>query len=114
MSEDEIRAATIRTKEEIKQLKDGWVRDPCWDIEYTEGFEAHEQELREFSKKQHKVWEVSRTKDLQKKAEKMGIPGNLALAAYIESLEDWISRVEKHLSDVAERETTHDRPHRRL
>lgn len=35
----------IKTSEEIQALKDGWVKDPCWDIEKTEGFEEHHDEL---------------------------------------------------------------------
>jgi len=29
------------TPEQIQKLKDNWSQDPCWDIEDTEGFEAH-------------------------------------------------------------------------
>jgi len=35
-----------RTPEEIDQLKSNWAHDPCWDIEDTEGFEAHYEELK--------------------------------------------------------------------
>jgi uncharacterized protein YecT (DUF1311 family) len=35
-----------RTAAEIADLKAQWLNDPCWDIETTEGFEAHYQELR--------------------------------------------------------------------
>lgn len=34
-----------KTSEEIQALKDGWTKDPCWDIEDTEGFEDHHDEL---------------------------------------------------------------------
>lgn len=34
-----------KTNEEIQSLKDGWRKDPCWDIEDTEGFEEHYDEL---------------------------------------------------------------------
>ena len=36
---------TFRTPEEIADLKSQWQNDPCWDIENTEGFEAHREEL---------------------------------------------------------------------
>lgn len=36
----------IRTPEEIEQLKKNWMQDPCWDIEDTEGFEEHYEELK--------------------------------------------------------------------
>lgn len=34
-----------KTVEEIEKLKEGWKKDPCWDIEDTEGFEDHRNEL---------------------------------------------------------------------
>jgi len=40
----------MATDMEIKELKDSWMKDPCWDIESTEGFEAHTQELLDFRK----------------------------------------------------------------
>lgn len=35
----------LRTDAEIADLKRQWKADPCWDIEDTEGFEAHRHEL---------------------------------------------------------------------
>lgn len=40
-----------RTVEEIDALKLSWLKDPCWDIEQTEGFEEHEEELLDFRQK---------------------------------------------------------------
>ena len=38
-----------KTAVEVEDLKQQWLRDPfCWDIETTEGFEAHKQELLAF------------------------------------------------------------------
>ncbi|MDI5832506.1 hypothetical protein OCF84_21700 (plasmid) [Shewanella xiamenensis] len=37
-----------RTEEEINNLKRDWKDDPCWDLEDTEGFEAHIDELKAF------------------------------------------------------------------
>lgn len=34
-----------KTRDEIEALKEGWKRDPIWDIEDTEGFEQHREEL---------------------------------------------------------------------
>jgi hypothetical protein len=36
---------TKKTNEEIEALKLNWAKDPCWDIEDTEGFEEHREEL---------------------------------------------------------------------
>lgn len=45
-----------KTSEEIQALKDAWVKDPCWDIEDSEGFEAHYEELWDFQYEQVKKW----------------------------------------------------------
>lgn len=37
-----------KTRAEIEALKANWLGDPCWDIEETEGFEAHRSELYTF------------------------------------------------------------------
>lgn len=33
-----------------------WKQDPCWDIEDTEGFEAHYDELKAFSLEMRAIW----------------------------------------------------------
>lgn len=43
-----METAQIRTTEELNQLKENWLKDPCWDIETTTGYEAHAEELKEF------------------------------------------------------------------
>lgn len=35
----------MKTSQEIEGLKINWSNDPIWDIEDTEGFEEHKQEL---------------------------------------------------------------------
>jgi len=45
-----------KTQEEIQALKDSWVKDPCWDIEDTEGFEEHHQELLNFHQEVDAEW----------------------------------------------------------
>lgn len=38
----------MKTRHDIERLKSGWLRDPCWDVETTPGFEAHTRELHAF------------------------------------------------------------------
>ncbi|NIV31898.1 MAG: hypothetical protein GWN58_21155 [Anaerolineae bacterium] len=45
------------TREEIERLKAQWCSDPCWDIEHTEGFEEHEEELREYRESKEAEWD---------------------------------------------------------
>jgi hypothetical protein len=40
----------LRTREEIEKLKRDWLADGVWDIEDTEGFQAHREELLAFSR----------------------------------------------------------------
>lgn len=49
-----------RTRDEIEKLKKSWLHDPCWDIEDTEGFEEHRDELLAFRKEQDEKWRVER------------------------------------------------------
>ena len=38
----------MKARHDIEVLKSGWLRDPCWDVETTPGFEAHACELHAF------------------------------------------------------------------
>jgi hypothetical protein len=49
----------VRTGAEIEELKAQWIRDPCWDIETTEGFEAHHFELRKFRRATEAEWKAN-------------------------------------------------------
>ena len=35
----------MKTREEIEKLKQSWIKDGCWDLENTEGFEEYFMEL---------------------------------------------------------------------
>lgn len=45
VADDTSAGQGLRTNDEITELKLNWSEDPCWDIENTEGFEAHYAEL---------------------------------------------------------------------
>lgn len=62
-----------RTPEELKHLKDTWAHDPCWDIESTEGFEAHTAELRQFRLDHEQACHAAREVRLQALAAEHGI-----------------------------------------
>ena len=51
---------TAKTRTEIEDLKRGWLKDPCWDIEETEGFEAHREELELFHATMRAKWKKER------------------------------------------------------
>ena len=52
----------MKTQLEIDALKRSWQRDPCWDIEETEGFEEHKEELLTFRKETEAQWATARQK----------------------------------------------------
>lgn len=84
-------------KDKIQGLKDAWVNDPCWDIEDSEGFYNHREELLDFRKKQEQIWDMESNQPLQAKAEKLGVPGNVVLAKYISILEQRLLELENKL-----------------
>lgn len=56
----------MKTKEEIDELKRQWQLDSIWDIENTEGFEEHAEELKSFriacEEEDTKRWEDNKAK----------------------------------------------------
>lgn len=55
----------MATREEIESLKEGWVRDACWDIEDTPGFEEHREELAAFHKQMNELWQQKEIAEMQ-------------------------------------------------
>lgn len=101
-----LKSEKKRTPEEREALKQNWLRDPCWDIWETEGFEAHELELRTFQAEQEAEWKNEEQKRLERKACALGVPGNLKLAGQFIILENTISNIrrdfEKRLQHIEE------------
>jgi|GEM_PF-1405279 len=80
-----------QTPEEIEKLKVNWSKDPCWDIEDTEGFEAHHDELLK--------WREEREADLQREAEEY-----IAHRARVVAIETGVtnSDIQKNIHTFAE------------
>ncbi|HEY8097002.1 MAG TPA: hypothetical protein VIE65_13045 [Methylobacter sp.] len=87
----------IRTEQEILRLKLDWQRDPIWDIEDTDGFEAHREELLKYRLECAAQWEAKHTAKLKSKAESLGVPGNLKLAGYVLNLEAKLEELQNKL-----------------
>lgn len=100
MTAPAVAPATSKTPAEIAALKRNWLADPCWDIEDTEGFEAHRDELQE--------WRFSLEIEAQQRQERLvrdraftlGVSGNLALAGVILHLEQRIRDFERRVSEL--------------
>lgn len=61
-----------KTPKEIEELKAGWVSDPCWDIEDTEGFEDVRAELIQFRRDMEFKWEEQRLTRIRRMAQEFG------------------------------------------
>ena len=90
----------MKTREEVENLKAKWSEYPCWNVEDTEGYEKHKDELLAFrilceseraEKKRLRMSELS---------ERLGIPGNTKLAEYVERLEYRIEKLEERLKKI--------------
>jgi len=80
--------AMKKSLEEIEALKRSWRRDPNWDIEETEGFEDHKEELRAYRKQQGEEWgQKERVRLIEKSAMLCGTTAALELIKYLETLE---------------------------
>jgi len=85
----------MKTQVEIEALKRNWLSDPCWDIEETEGFEEHRDELKQFRLNQEQEWQARRYNRLLLKSEALAVRGNIKLADCIEQLENRIKSLEE-------------------
>jgi len=90
----------MKTSEEVEELKRQWKHDPIWDIEQTEGFEDHRAELLQFRLECENQWERECFAQLVEKSERIGVPGNTAFAAYIETLECRIDELENKVEQL--------------
>jgi hypothetical protein len=91
-----------RTTEELNALKASWSKDPCWDIETTEGFEDHAGELLAFRKEHEAKWEAQRKEKLDKRMGWIGNRNFVSLAESIrtpEEIEAVLSSLDRQVGD---------------
>ena len=85
--DDEACPVHVRhTPNEIRDLNDNWAADPCWDIEYTEGFALYHDELLAFHQQMQAKWDAERQVELREFASHIGLDANLKLAEYVQTL----------------------------
>jgi hypothetical protein len=75
----------MKTRAEVDDLKAQWKADPCWDIEFTEGFEDHIDELRLYQ-------EQTYDQTVSMKAQKLNC--SFETASYFLRLEARLERLE--------------------
>lgn len=90
----------MKSRKKVEELKKNWMNDPCWDIYETEGFEEYRDELFEFQKRRETENEEIRLKELNDKADSLGISGNIKLAQYILNLEWKISSLSDKIQSI--------------
>ena len=88
-----------KTREEIDKLKLEWINDPIWDIEETEGFEDHKQELLIFHLEKRLEWKEQNQKRAEKLAQRLGT-GSPKLARYIMNLENRVEALETKVDNL--------------
>jgi polyhydroxyalkanoate synthesis regulator phasin len=84
----------MATREQIADLKRQWEADPCWDLEDTEDFEQHHDELLAYSQECQQRWEKNYQVELLKYAEVLGLSSNPKLAERIRTMERRIEQLE--------------------
>lgn len=85
------------TRTDVERLKADWTSDPCWDLEDTPGFEEYRDELREYAARVREEWARAYREELEEFARTIGVPGNVALAECIRTLERRIRAAENRL-----------------
>jgi hypothetical protein len=90
------------TREEIEDLKQQWLYNPLdWDIETTEGFEDHRDELLAFRKEKEAEWEAEYKAKITARATELEC--SFKLAEYIDRLERVSERRREQLEERLDR-----------
>jgi hypothetical protein len=91
----------MKTRDEIEQLKAAWDYDPLWDLDRTEGFEEHAEELREHQAMREREATQQREQEIANRAKKLNCSRELVM--YIERLEWQVEAVQSKLDDLIQR-----------
>lgn len=87
-----------KSREEIERLKKDWSFDPCWDIETTDGFEDHHDELLIFRLKKEAEWNKEANERENELASKYQCSVNLI--KHIQFLENKIELLERRIGNL--------------
>ena len=89
----------MKSQDELNALKADWRMDPIWDIEETEGFEEHYDELLSYRLEMDAQWKKTEDERILKRSQELGIEGNYKLVYYLEGLERTILKLTDPLCD---------------
>jgi hypothetical protein len=79
----------MATQNQINDLKANWLKDPCWDIENTEGFEDHEEELLSYRKEVEAEWDAKHKAKAEKRADYVRVQTGVLNADIVSALHTW-------------------------
>ena len=85
-------------KADLQELNRQWVADPCWDIESTEGFDAHYDELLAFRKETEARWARERQERNERRAADLGCPAFPEIGDMYDRAEQASVRHHEHLA----------------
>lgn len=91
-------AAFIPSPEDVARLKESWVKDPCWDIEESVGFEMYREELEAFAAAKKAEWAAARQKGLEARAKIAGLP--MHIHEKVEQMEQMANHREAKAADM--------------
>jgi hypothetical protein len=77
----------MATQDEIEQLKKSWKKDPNWDIEDTEGFEEHRDELIAYRKELEIEYQHNEEERIARRARVVEIDTGVALSGAAQAIE---------------------------
>lgn len=90
-----------KTNEEIDALKRSWLKDPCWDIEKTDGFEEHEAELRAWHEQKEIDWQLEEEERITRRARVMEIETGITATGSAQHV-----RTYSEIETIVERQTS--------
>lgn len=89
-----------KTAKEVAKLKREWAADPCWDIETTEGFEEHREELLAYREEMEVRWRVQAELTFTRECKRRGI--DLTHADALQKLVQYVFRLEDKVDELEE------------
>ncbi len=93
----------MKTREEIEELKRQWRYDPCWDIETTEGFEDHVEELAKYHTDMVAIWDFEAKERAKARGIEIGVTDNPVLLETIVRMQNRIDSLMERLDKLESR-----------
>lgn len=93
----------METREEVEKLKENWMKDPCWDIEDTEGFKEYHDELLDFRHAAELEWQSKAEERIARRARVIAIDTGIVNSTVAQALCTY-----QEIEDQAAKQTARD------